>query len=534
MATKERALLLKRISKSLWLLFFLVGTGIAQDIFIIGSTEAYFRWFIKDSLRGAYGIPQYEYLLNAGETWTDLNIMYGNWSGYVRFTGMYNSNLPDPADATTLFGINYWNVKYSLDYLSVEAGNVYKQFGLGTLFRTWEERALAIDNSLLGLGISAMPINGLDVYAAGGAYKSLRNIYKDFVKVLSISKNFSIKNAFVDIGVGALNRTLDRQTMDRIVQEINSYPVENRFIPTHNMYAAGGWMTLSVTPVTIYVEGAYKWKDIYREALNKPLISTNGYVVYGEVQFTSSKVWASAKFREIYRFALRINPYTTGYEGILNYLPAFSKMIGYQLAAYYMPVAQENGERAYQVDIGGALSTATGVEVSASWIDAIDNKPLFRMIYLEVFSQLKNKGKLTGAFQYVQYNIETYFNKPGQPMVHAYVPIIEYVHRFNKEASLKTQLQLMYTEQDHGSWVLPYLEFVPQHRFSLFVQDMWNFKPLYGKGLHYVSAGINWRTDQVLFSIQYRQTREGINCSGGICRYEPAFNGVLSSLLISF
>ncbi len=506
----------------------------AQELFITGSTEAYFRWFIRDSLRGAYGIPQYEYLLNSGEVWTDLNIMYDNWAGYVRFTGMYNSNLPDPADATTLLGINYWNIKYSLDYLSVEAGNVYKQLGLGTLFRAWEERALAIDNSLLGIGVNAMPLPGFEVSAVGGAYRSLRNVYKDFVKVISISKNFSVKTVFVDFGAGVLNRTLDRQTMDRIVQEINSYPVENRFVPKHNMYAAGGWINLNVAPITIYVEGAYKWNDVYREALSKPLINTDGYVLYGEIQFSSSRIWASAKFRDIQRFALRINPYTTGYEGILNYLPAFSKMIGYQLAAYYMPIAQENGERAYQLDVGGTISNSTGIEFSASWIDAIGNKPLFRMIYMELFSELKNKGKLTGAFQYVQYNIEIYFNKPGQPVVYAYVPIFEYVHRFNKESSLKTQLQLMYTEQDHGSWLLPYFEFVPRSSLSLFVQDMWNFKPLYGKGLHYISAGINWRTDQALFSIQYRQTREGINCSGGICSYAPAFNGVLSSLLISF
>ena len=45
-------------------------------------------------------------------------------------------------------------------------------------------------------------------------------------------------------------------------------------------------------------------------------------------------------------------------------------------------------------------------------------------------------------------------------------------------------------------------------------------------GLHYPSVGVVYSIKASRFSLAYVKQVEGINCAGGICRYEPTFHGV--------
>ena len=50
----------------------------------------------------------------------------------------------------------------------VTLGNYYEQFGSGFILRTYEERSLGIDNSLLGARIVAKPFKGVRIKALSG------------------------------------------------------------------------------------------------------------------------------------------------------------------------------------------------------------------------------------------------------------------------------------------------------------------------------------------------------------------------------
>src|SRR6186713_1716231 len=78
----------------------------AQETLIIGGGfQANANLFVRDSLRGAYNIPQYDYLLYGGESWLDLNLSYQGFSGGLRFDAFHNSNLLNPNGAYTDYGI---------------------------------------------------------------------------------------------------------------------------------------------------------------------------------------------------------------------------------------------------------------------------------------------------------------------------------------------------------------------------------------------------------------------------------------------
>ena len=58
--------------------------------------------------------------------------------------------------------------KMHMDKLEITLGNFYEQFGSGFILRTYEERSLGIDNSLLGARVMAKPLKGVTVKALSG------------------------------------------------------------------------------------------------------------------------------------------------------------------------------------------------------------------------------------------------------------------------------------------------------------------------------------------------------------------------------
>jgi hypothetical protein len=62
---------------------------------------------------------------------------------------------------------NFW-VKGRLGCAELTAGTFYEQFGSGFILRTYEERSLGIDNSLLGGRLVVKPIDGLTLKVLSG------------------------------------------------------------------------------------------------------------------------------------------------------------------------------------------------------------------------------------------------------------------------------------------------------------------------------------------------------------------------------
>ena len=75
---------------------------------------------------------------------------------------------------------NFW-VKGKLDKIELTAGTFYEQFGSGFILRTYEERSLGIDNSLLGARLVAKPIQGITLKALSGKQRRYWNWNKSLI-----------------------------------------------------------------------------------------------------------------------------------------------------------------------------------------------------------------------------------------------------------------------------------------------------------------------------------------------------------------
>ena len=75
---------------------------------------------------------------------------------------------------------NFW-VKGRLGCAELTAGTFYEQFGSGFVLRSYEERSLGIDNSLLGARLVLKPVKGVTIKALGGRQRRYWTWNKSFV-----------------------------------------------------------------------------------------------------------------------------------------------------------------------------------------------------------------------------------------------------------------------------------------------------------------------------------------------------------------
>ena len=66
------------------------------------------------------------------------------------------------------WGVPYFFVKGKLKNAELTLGHFYEQFGSGFIFRTYEERSLGVDNSLLGGRLVVKPLKGVQLKAITG------------------------------------------------------------------------------------------------------------------------------------------------------------------------------------------------------------------------------------------------------------------------------------------------------------------------------------------------------------------------------
>jgi len=132
---------------------------------------------------------------------------------------------------------------------------------------------------------------------------------------------------------------------------------------------------------------------------------------------------------------------------------------------------------------------------------------------------------LTAGLQFQQYNQEIFETKPGVPIVETLIPFIDYLYKIDRKKSIRFELQYMNTDEDFGSWVFGLAEYSIAPKWTFTLSDMYNIDPTMTDKIHYPRFDIFYTIKSNRFSISYVKQVEGVVCSGGICRLEPAFSG---------
>jgi hypothetical protein len=532
---------------------------------ITGSLQANGNFFFApDSALGTAGIPQYDYQKFGAETWLSLQYSHNGLDAGLRFDMFNNSNLLNPNGSYSDLGIGRWYVRKQIDKFDIAGGYLYDQIGAGIIYRSYEERALMIDNALLGAQVGYHINDNWKIKAFTGRQKQQFDRYGTVLRGGSLEgfiKPDSSKNFTLAPGAGIVGRTYTAAAVNEIVNTISGYLPVDSTGAQYNTYAATVFNTMTAGNFTWYIEAAGKTNDVIndifapRTVVNDGRLDTivgklanrTGYTIYSSLSYSQSGFGVTLEAKRTKDFSFRQNPFALGIQGPINFLPPMAKQNTYRLTARFAPATQELGEQAIQLDMRYKLTKKLSVGLNISEIQFLDGTELYREITPEFTWKEKRKWQFIGGLQILKYNIFVYQGK--DEYVNALTPYAELLYKFTPRRSVRVEAQYLATEDEFGSWVNGLVEVGLAPHWIFYASDMYKLKhknpedkyppdKLADKtkydGTHFPSVGVVYSRKSNRVSLAYVKQVEGINCAGGICRLEPAFNGIKLTLNSTF
>ena len=545
-------------SAILFLLLSLSCKGFAQGTFS-GDLMMNMNFFMKDTNIKASGNPLYDNALSGSEGW--LNLRYANTTGftfYVRADAFNNSNLKNPVAANTDFGIGAWNATKEYNGLTISVGSIYDQIGSGILFRSYEDRGLLIDNALIGIELKYKLTDNIMVKGFTGQQKNnsgsnnlVNNVrYAPVIKGFNAEGDFGKGKLHLNPGIGVLNRTLDETSMQQVAQTINSQELSTRFLPMYNMYAFSAYNTLTYKNLSWYAEGAYKTHEAINvtnlyDPANGRYADRAGNVEYTSINYGKKGIALSLTGKRTEDFVMRTSPGETLLNGMLNWQPIVAVLRPERLMARYTPPSQDLSEMAGTANLSLSPNDVTSFTFTYTNINTLDGHKLFREGYAEATYQGIKSWLFNGGVQYLEYNSLVYTGISKYvvaPIQYAITPFAEVTYKINEKKSVRLEASYMNDMHDYGSWAFALLEYNLAPRWSISASDMYNVDPNKGTdnpnyknpGNHYYNIFTAYTKGPHRFTIAYVKQVDGINCTGGVCRYEPAFSGVKATITTSF
>ena len=458
---------------------------------------------------------------------------------------------------------NFW-VKGKLGSNELTLGTFYEQFGSGFILRTYEERSLGIDNSLLGGRLVLKPTPGVVLKALSGRQRRYwdwnRALISGADAELSIDEwipAMQTKGVHLMLGGSWVNKYENPSDKEKVYLDYTHYIRYPKYVNSWDVRA-----NLNSGPWSILAEYAQKTAD--------PSFA-NGYIFKrGNVAMLSTSY--SSKGLSVLLQAKRSENMSSkskdvvGTSSAINHLPAFTQDQTYALAALYPYATQlADGEWAYQAELGynfkrkTALGGKYGMNVKVNYsyvrslphdfIDGVKRTKLAGVTYVDYKSPFFKWGndthyqdlniqlsrRLTSDFKMNVMYMNQRYNKTiieGEGgMIHSDIFIADGMYQFARNTRLRCELQYLTTKQDQGDWAFGLLELSLAPHWMFTASDMWNCGET---NLHYYQGLVTYNTGSHRIQAGYGRTRAGYNCSGGVCRYVPAQKGFTVSYNYNF
>ena len=444
---------------------------------------------------------------------------------------------------------------------SVMVGDVYDQFGNGLIFRSFEDRQLGINNSIEGGRVTATFGNIVSVKALFGRprlYSSANGYSRGWIGSqyarstvggadlsVSLSDIIGSEELMMSIEGSYVNR---RERLDRELNGMNYgtdyFPYFELTSPDLNMYSAR--LNLDYKGFTLRGEYAGKGKDISSGAvLGK---AAKGSAVLAELGYNVGGLSVSAQVRRLEMMGTPLSLYgNIGVMGnTLNYLPALTRQHTYMLAALNPCQMNAEGELAVQADVYYTLRSkqsrqrywnfhanySTAYTLKAYQTASGKRELLWSDVNVDVERQWNKQWKTTVMFSRQEWNT-SHGQGPALPSTTfaSNIFVGDVMYKINKKFSLRMEAQYLLSNDYEGDWVAGLVEFNVAPHWSVFFSDMYN---LGTTKTNYYNGGLSFTHNRTRVQVSYGRNRAGYVCSGGVCRYQPAYTGVNLMLTTSF
>lgn len=485
-------------------------------------------------------------------TFADVNVMSEHIDAGARFEFLKHP-LPGFEKDYKGWGVPYFYLKTHFKNWDLTLGNFYEQFGSGFILRTYEERTLGIDNSLLGGRLTIKPLPGVSIKALSGKQRRYWSHNDSWVSGADVElgldqwfKGLSNSGTYLTLGVSWVNKyEKEEDVMVDATHKLNLPTTVNAFDVRANLQKGN---------FSLLAEYAWKTQD---PTFDNGYIYRKGNVAMLSASYSKRGLSVLLQAKRSDNMSFRSKRTINGTSSFINHLPAFTMDQTYALAAMYPYATNPDGEWAFQGEFGYKFKRhtllggkyGTNVKVNFSHIRGIDTNVVggagtdgygsaFWKMGDETFYQDLNvqiEKKLTRQFKLNLMYMNQFYNKTiveGEGgMIHSDIFIADAKYQFNNKFTLRGELQYLSTDDDLGDWWYALLE------LSVLPNWMFTIADEYNSGvtdLHYYQGYVTFNKGSHRIQLGYGRTRAGYNCSGGVCRYVPASKGVTLSYNYNF
>lgn len=494
-----------------------------------------------------------------------LDYFKDNWEFGVQLESYLPKSILSYSPDLDGFGVGTVYAKYN-NYdagVNVTLGHFYEQFGSGLILRSWEDRALGVNNALLGVNAKLRLFEGFNVTALTGKQRIGMGFDLSKSIIMGTNLEYDLTTLF-DSNVSELK--LAGSYVGRLEEE-NEFNQELNELT--NAYSA----RLDFAVGNFYMGGEYIYKD--PDVLVESQRVVEGYMQKGNafllnLGYSASGFAANVNLRRMENMNfysernLNGNLYNTG---VINYIPALTKQYDYALQNIHVYQAQSKydyfqykqlGEIGGQFDVfyelkkGSALGGefGTSLVLNGSYWAGLKSTPnsenngldaefaeFGTKYYKDLGFEVRKKwsNKLNSIFMY----LNQYYNSPmlnGKfEDVTSHIVAAETTYFFQETNSIRFELQHLWADRDSKNWAGGTIEYVPNSKFSIFVHDIYNYgNSEEAKQIHYYSFGGSFTKGATRIAASYGRQRGGLLCVGGVCRIVPEAAGLTLNITTNF
>lgn len=462
-----------------------------------------------------------------------------------------------------LYGKARWKSRAELT-----VGDFYEQFGSGLALRAYEDRDLGIDNALRGGRLLLTPFDGLSVKLLGGQQ---RFHFDRNNRIFNRDRGFLL-GGDVEFRLPALARASWAEELSRRLVLGASY-VLNNDRPTDIVKTFDGRLYRLRQPRTFSTfAGRLTYTGrrvtaVYEHAVKTENPNAVNYYTFGKGQaqmltlsYAKQGLGALLGIRRSENFDSHTQRSQTDNDLRLNHLLPFTPQQTYTLAALYPYATQAQGEWAVQGELGYTFRKhtplggkyGTKLKLAAAYVAGLDSvgtaahlgtkgphNRFFawgRQYYHDVSVEISKKVSPTYSFT-VLYAHQAYNQRVIEghavngDLVRSHIFVYDGKYRLSRKSVLRTEAQYLHSRQAEGDWLYGLAEWSLAPHFIFSLSDLWNTGTT---DKHYPMASVAFGYKAHRLQLSYGRTREGINCSGGVCRLMPATEGWYLSYNVNF
>lgn len=547
------------------IVFFLLTFMVKEKVHaqLNASLESNAQWYIDDD-KVQLSNDESEERLRAN-SYLRLDYLKGNWS----FVAQVESYEPisllnyNPDFKGTNIGTVYAEYNFEDIDLEIGGGHLYEQFGSGLILRTWEDRQLGINNSILGGRIKYDPFEEVSLTLLAGKQRigmgfdlSDGFIYAGNIET-NLSRIFKLGHLDLDLGLSYVGRYQDiKKEYSNAPELLNAYSARLNLVKSNIYFGA---------------EYVYKENDLLVELGNIfNDIKNPGSALRFNMGYTQRGLGVDINLRRMENMGFYSQENLLGNQynqGILNYIPALTKQYDYALQNIYVYQAQPSlvyfqrfkaGEIGGQIDLfynikrktafGGKYGTK--IALNASYFAGlkggvnlenqtynVDFLAFGEKYYNDLGIELRKKWSKnwSSVFMYLNQYYDRSYVEDTYGEIKTHVATGETTYKFGKGQSIRLEAQHQWADEGFKNWAGGTLEYGLNHNWSVYIHDIYNYgNDDSAEQIHYYNTGLSFSKNATRIAVSYGRQRGGLLCVGGICRVVSEAAGLTVNISTSF